>query len=248
MDRQKRLFRLSLFGISVLLGVMLTIQYSVAHRPKQTITQDYLSLKTQVQVELEKQKRIEESIQKTQQQLDEFKRSKGNTAQMKTVMENELSKSRQEAGLTPVSGSGLRIIISDQPSFQVGHPATIAVFNAQALEMIINYLFSNGAQAIAINHQRLVTTSSIRQVGGITDTVGSIQVNAVPIAAPYEIDAIGNITQMEAVLTVNKVVEDLALMGKVATIYQETKKDGITLPAYNGLLPGRYAKQEDAKK
>jgi uncharacterized protein YlxW (UPF0749 family) len=245
---KKQRFWISLFFVSLLLGFMLTVQYSVAHQPKTEVTADYLELRTQLQVELDKQKTLTDQIQKTTQQLNEYKQSKGNSAQLKSVLENDLEKAKREAGLTTVSGPGIRLVISDMaapPSVQQG---SIPVFNAQSLQLIVNYLFSNGAEAIAINHQRLVTTSSIRQVNGLTDTVGAIQVNTVPIAPPYEIDAIGNISQMEAVLNVNKVVEDLAMMGKEATIYAVTKSDGIVLPPYTGLLPGRYAKQEENAK
>jgi uncharacterized protein YlxW (UPF0749 family) len=245
---KKYRFWISLFFVSLLLGFMLTVQYSVAHQPKTTISSDYLELRSELQVELDKQKTLADQLSKTTQQLNEYKQSSGNTAQMKNVLEKDLQKAERDAGLTTVSGPGLKIVISDDPSASVNQQGTVPVFDAQSLQMIINYLYSNGAQAIAINHQRLVTTSSIRQVGGISDSIGSIQVNTIPIAQPYEIDAIGNITQMEAVLSVNKVVEDLTVMGKQTSIYQITKNDGIVLPPYNGLLPGRYAKQEENAK
>jgi uncharacterized protein YlxW (UPF0749 family) len=53
------------------------------------------------------------------------------------------------------------------------------------LQSVVNGLWSTGAEAVAVNGQRLTATSTIRAAGG------AILVDFRPVTSPYEIVAIG---------------------------------------------------------
>ena len=90
------------------------------------------------------------------------------------------------AGTVPMSGSGLLVTLSDSdreaedPAFRVA----LAVHDVD-LQLVVNALWAAGAEAMAVNGQRLVATSPIRAAGE------TITVNFRPLVPPYEIIAIG---------------------------------------------------------
>jgi uncharacterized protein YlxW (UPF0749 family) len=100
----------------------------------------------------------------------------------------ELTELEATAGLAPVRGSGAKITIKDGPT-QVdpltGEHNTQALVKDSDLQLACNALWSEGAEAITVNGQRLTATSTIRQAGE------AILVDFRPVTTPYEVVAIG---------------------------------------------------------
>lgn len=91
-------------------------------------------------------------------------------------------------GLAPVRGSGATITVGDGPTPinpVTGERNTAARVKDSDLQLATNALWSLGAEAIAINGQRLTATSTIRQAGE------AILVDLRPVTTPYEVVAIG---------------------------------------------------------
>ncbi len=91
-----------------------------------------------------------------------------------------------QAGTVPMTGPGLEVTLSDsdrEPE-DPGDRAALAVHDVD-LQLVVNALWAAGAEAMAVNGQRLVTTSPIRAAGE------TITVNFRPLVPPYEIAAIG---------------------------------------------------------
>jgi uncharacterized protein YlxW (UPF0749 family) len=105
-----------------------------------------------------------------------------------TVRENTRVQSTlaAQAGTSAVKGSGLRVKVSDADS--VPDDATEAEayrISDLDLQLLVNALWGAGAEAIAVNGNRIVATTSIREAGE------TIVVNFRPLSPPYRIDAIG---------------------------------------------------------
>jgi uncharacterized protein YlxW (UPF0749 family) len=91
-------------------------------------------------------------------------------------------------GLAPVRGSGAKITLKDGPTSidpVTGEHRTEALVKDTDLQMAANALWAGGAEAIAVNGQRLTATSTIRQAGE------AILVDFRPVTTPYEVVAIG---------------------------------------------------------
>jgi uncharacterized protein YlxW (UPF0749 family) len=91
-------------------------------------------------------------------------------------------------GLAPVRGSGAKITIGDGPTPinpVTGRQSTEARVRDSDLQLAANALWAAGAEAIAVNGQRLTATSTIRQAGE------AILVDFQPVTTPYTIMAIG---------------------------------------------------------
>ena len=93
-----------------------------------------------------------------------------------------------ETGLAPVRGSGARVSVGDGPmpvDPLTGQRKSEARVRDTDLQVATNALWAAGAEAIAVNGQRLTATSTIRQAGE------AILVDFRPVTTPYEVVAIG---------------------------------------------------------
>jgi uncharacterized protein YlxW (UPF0749 family) len=90
------------------------------------------------------------------------------------------------AGVTAMVGPGLEIVLSDSDR-QTDDAAEQEALTIQDvdLQLVVNALWASGAEAMAVNGQRLVATSPIRAAGE------TITVNFRPLVPPYRVKAIG---------------------------------------------------------
>ncbi|MDG4826155.1 DUF881 domain-containing protein [Asanoa sp. WMMD1127] len=90
-------------------------------------------------------------------------------------------------GLRRVTGDGLVVRLTDSAAADKGGDASdLGRIFDRDLQLVVNALWASGAEAIAINDQRLTATSTIRKAGG------AILVDFRPVTSPYEIRAIGD--------------------------------------------------------
>jgi uncharacterized protein YlxW (UPF0749 family) len=124
-------------------------------------------------------------------------------------------------GFVAVSGPGVRVTVDDAPN---GDP-TQAVRD-EDLALLVDGLWSAGAEAIAINGQRLTTLTAIRNSGP------AIHVNGRPLAPPYTVLAIGDTRTLQAnLLDSTHGSEFYSLAGQLQFVYALRNEDSMTLPA-----------------
>ena len=87
-----------------------------------------------------------------------------------------------KAGTLAVRGPGVRVVADDAPG---ADSARTQVLDSD-LQKLVNGLWEAGAEAIAVNGQRLTNLSTIRLAGG------AITVNTRSLRRPYVVTAIGN--------------------------------------------------------
>jgi uncharacterized protein YlxW (UPF0749 family) len=85
-------------------------------------------------------------------------------------------------GGVAVSGPGVRVVLDDSTD---NSSSSLGVIYDTDLQAVVNALWSSGAEAVAVNGQRLSALSSIREAGD------AILVNYRPLEPPYTVDAIG---------------------------------------------------------
>lgn len=92
----------------------------------------------------------------------------------------------RQAGTVALRGPGLVVELSNSAR-RPPSPDEAGAYRIHAadIQLVVNALFANGAEAVAINDSRLVSTTAIRAAG---DT---IVVNFRPLRPPYRIVAIG---------------------------------------------------------
>ena len=91
-------------------------------------------------------------------------------------------------GYVAVRGEGVRITVNDPPN-----PAdTTELVRDEDLAWLVNGLWQAGAEAIAINDQRINALGAIRNVGP------AVRVNSLPVNPPYVVQAIGDVLTLQA--------------------------------------------------
>ncbi|MFF2331741.1 MULTISPECIES: DUF881 domain-containing protein [unclassified Streptomyces] len=102
------------------------------------------------------------------------------------------------AGATPVEGPGVKLVVDDAKNTDQGGggPRESSGFTDTGrvrdrdLQRVVNGLWQSGAEAIAINGQRLTALSAIRAAGD------AILVDNRPLVPPYTVLAVGNGKQL----------------------------------------------------
>lgn len=124
-------------------------------------------------------------------------------------------------GYAPVHGPGVRITVDNPDGVDVNDE-----IRDEDLAFLVDGLWEAGAEAIAINDQRL------NLLGGIRNTSRAIHVNGRPVNAPYVIWAIGDPRTLPArLLETSQGQEWFGLVNFFGFVYSSQNLDDIRLPA-----------------
>jgi uncharacterized protein YlxW (UPF0749 family) len=106
------------------------------------------------------------------------------------------------AGVAGARGPGVVVELADSPrapSTQ-GEAADLRIQDVD-LQLVVNTLWQAGAEAVAVNGRRVVSTTAIRQAGG------TILVNYRAVTSPYRLVAIGDADVLHERMTRSEVAE-----------------------------------------
>ena len=188
----------------------------------------------------EKYDNLYADVENTENKLEEERTNATQNNTELTDLENEIKNGNKVLGMSEVSGNGIVITINDNQDIALSNwladPNLLIVHDADLIS-VVNELKNAGAEAISINEQRLVTTSSID--GNI------IKVNGEKIGAPFTIKAIGI---PEVLINVNRVGGYLDILKEdrylKVTVEKMTDKKTITIPKYTGVMKFQYAQSK----
>jgi uncharacterized protein YlxW (UPF0749 family) len=163
----------------------------------------------------------------------------GNGALRQRLQEDQLA-----AGEVPVTGPGLEVSLGEPavtatPSAvptALSRPTTIAtILTDRDVRSVVNQLWSDGAEAIAVNGIRLTPLSAIRFAGQ------AVLVDREPIASPYVIDAVGAAAALDTGFAASDVASRYQTLQAAEGIsFSFTEKPSLALPAA-APAPLRYA-------
>jgi uncharacterized protein YlxW (UPF0749 family) len=227
----------------IVLGVLLVMQFRTQKaNPKPDITGGMVT--TMKYLETERNKLMAD-LKDSRDKLHEYEQAAltdNNQKAMKLIM-GELQSARMQAGLIPVHGPGVVVTLDDSPK----HPgpsedAYFFIIHDVDIQAVVNELWAAGAEAVAVNDQRVVTSTSVRCVGP------SILVNTTRLTPPYMIRAIGPSKNLETALNMPGGVRASleASISKGVRLEIEKKAD-IELPEYKGGGAFRYAESVSAR-
>ncbi len=222
----------------VLLGVMMTVQFRTQKKEGFPLYNQRTDLIKMVN-ELERQRnKLETDLAEKKKKLEEFEQAAANGPDVVKAMKDQIELARMEAGVLPVKGPGIIVEMADSPKSPSPSDDTYyLIVHDVDLDTLVNELWSAGAEAISINDQRVVTTTSIRCVGP------TVLINAVRLASPYKIRAIGPQKDMEGGLrTPGGFMDYMAPAVQHGVTIRINQYEEIDVPEYKGSLIFRYAK------
>lgn len=141
-------------------------------------------------------------------------------------------------GLEAVSGKALRVTLDDAPLSENpdGVDANMLVVHQQDIQMVVNTLWSGGAEAMTIQGQRVISTTAVKCVGN------TVVLHGVAYAPPYVIEAIGDLNAMQKALDTSEAV---CIYKEYVSAYQlgwAVERAGqVTMPAYTGAVAVSHA-------
>jgi uncharacterized protein YlxW (UPF0749 family) len=146
---------------------------------------------------------------------------------------DQLAAAEQGAAAVAVTGPGLRVTLADAPSGADADPVGTrptapsgSIVRDSDLQLVVNALWSAGADAISVDGQRLGPTSTIRTAGE------AILVDFQPVASPYRVDAIGSADTLSQRFLADPQVQALAVVTQSYGLRFDFAKQGrLSLPA-----------------
>jgi uncharacterized protein YlxW (UPF0749 family) len=147
------------------------------------------------------------------------------TSRAGDVLAGRLAAAELLAGTIAVTGPGLRVTLDDAPDAAADNRVL-----DRDVQTVVNGLWAAGAEAVAVNGERVTAQTAIRQAGG------TILVNFDPVAAPYVVQAIGDPVEVETAFGSGSAA---ARMRNLAQLYglrfSYTRSEEMTLPAATGI-------------
>lgn len=210
-------------GIAFLLvGALVAISALSAGQRQPGVAQDRAGLLTRVQNAELRHDQLSAEIVALNKEIDELRRaaSAGDGIAETTLV---------SAALAAAQGPGIVLTINEDSRSTTRNDRGNAVLDSD-LRLVVNGLWQAGAEAIAINGQRLSSRSAIRQAGL------AITVNYRSLTPPYRIEAIGDPRRLPAEFSATAGGVWLAqLRDNYAVQWTLTAADQLLLPADPGL-------------
>lgn len=233
-------------NVSIVLGIMcfaltigICIQIRTVNKYNSPVSTNYEvnNLRAQVLKYKERYDALIEQTEKIDSELQkEIEKATENNSELEYA-KNQITDGNKMIGLSEVKGPGVIIKVEDS---KIDPNAEMNLNNLLVHDMdllkVINELKNAGTEAIAINDQRIISTTSII-CGGNT-----ISINGTKIGSPFEIKAIGSPEALANLERPGGCINNLKEKGLIA----ELKKDNnITIPKYSGVLNFKYLSNVD---
>jgi len=213
--------------VCLLLGVLLVVQFRTQGAVGRTSTATGPAPMVVLSTLVEANARLRQERAALTSQIAEYQPT--SRQERLTALVEELNRLRIANGLVEIMGPGVEVHIEGPLS---------------PLEMqdLVNELRNVGAEAIALNGERLVASSVI------ASSDEGLVVNGQPLTPPYVFQALGDPQNMETALTRQGgllMLLSLAHEGQGATVTQRTR---MVLPVYTRPLQFQYAQPIESKR
>lgn len=199
----------------------------------------YTDLGSLVAAENREYEQLEGRVRELTADVDRLTDQVGDSQVLK--LHEEVEEMKGPAGLTPLSGPGLTITLSDAPAEVINsttQPIGLLVVHQQDIQAVVNAMWKGGAEAVTLQGKRVVTTTGIKCEGNAV----LIQGRAYP--QPYTVSAIGNPAALEAAVLQDDYLEAYrrdASLPDVSVGFEMNAVGQLDMPAYDGLTTLTYA-------
>lgn len=189
MVKGKKIMIITIGLVSFILTLVMSMQFKVILQTD--IAQIDIMRKVELEEELanikSKNKEVSDTLIETKIKITEYQEVEKSNEDIEELLANEYDYYQTITGVTDVIGEGIILTIEDTLDNTV---------TADDLILLVNDLKEAGAEAIAINGERIMSMTDIVYING-----AFIKINGERVLSPYEIKAIGNQSHLESILT-----------------------------------------------
>ena len=218
--KEKVLMAVAIGCVALILAMLMFTQFKTVDKT------DIMAIETMRETELRtelaswknKYEEIEKKVQEQEEKVSEYKKELENDKKASSTLEAEVKEAEAYMGYTNLKGEGIIVTLSDKDIYNIEYDDILS---------LVNELNIAGAEAIAINDERIVSMSDITLVNNRI-----VLVNARKVSGPYVIKAIGDKKYFESALNIKGgYIDKITVNGKGIEYKLE---DSITIPAYDG--------------
>lgn len=184
------------------------------------------------------QESLKQQLLDVRKRLQDLELQGQGSAALIRQLNDQLQDARIAAGLVALRGTGVVIQLEDsiQPAPTDGNDADYLV-TAHDIRTVVEELRLAGAEAIAVNGERITAATAIIDIGG------SVLVNSAYLAPPYQIAAIGPADLWESVSRREGFTDFLVARAEGFGIRVSfLESDQVDVPAFAGTISLRFAK------
>ena len=183
-------YKAILFVVFLLFGMIITMQFrSILMSQQQNVMGQTSVQSLSAELELIRAEGIElqEQLNKIEEEIDEMEHRLNNDGNpLLSDLLKQLKEMQLKGGLTNVKGKGVIITLNDAPARDEQMDPSELIIHDSDILAILNELRAAGAQALAINDERIAATSKQICAGP------TILINRNRYPVPYIIKAIGD--------------------------------------------------------
>ena len=187
--------------VAAALGLVITAATLALRAPQPGVIAARTLLENQIESRSAAATRLRESNAAVSEQISALQ-ERALTTQDPGLLD-QLAADEVTAGAVPVTGRGLRIVLADAPDSEDDPDARVQDVD---LQILVNGLWAGGAEAVAVNDQRLTSLTAIRSAGA------AILVDLVPLVGPYTVEAIGDPADLQTSLARSAAGQHLATL------------------------------------
>ena len=201
-----------------------------------TTIKDNNNLKDEFLLSQGKFENLKRTLENKQKELEKVRLSASTKNEKDTQNELDIKNNQKLLGLTDVSGPGFIITLEENKEVKPSDVLNISGYlvHEEDLLYIVNELFNSGADAVSINDQRIIGTSSIQCDGNI------IRINGKMVGVPITIKAIGYPERLDGAL--NRPGGYLQMMATDGIKIATGRSENITIQKYEGVYSSEYLK------
>jgi uncharacterized protein YlxW (UPF0749 family) len=181
---------------------------------------------------------LKDRILQLRAQIQGVENQGADSADLVRQLNDELQNARISAGLIPLTGTGIVLQIEDSkaPVPPDGNESDYLV-GSRDIRTVVEALWSSGAEAIAVNGERITPTSAIIDVGT------SLLVNSAYLTPPYQVTALGPEDLYDRLSASTGFVDFVRARGEGYGIRVSlAEPDSVDMPAFVGTVTLRYSR------
>jgi uncharacterized protein YlxW (UPF0749 family) len=235
-ERTRLTHSLVLLLPAVLFGLLVSVQWRTqAERNELTVRYNTPLLDAAKSLQNE-QNALKVTLAELRAQLDQIQTSASTQSDAAKDLQSRIDGLKTVAGLNERAGDGVEIILDDARGAAAAKDVEKSICHNTDLTDIVNQAWRGGAEAIAINEERIVGSSSIYCVGS------TIMVNGTLMSPPFKVLVIGPQNELLATYDDPTQLRDIKQRRDIYGLgFRVSRATGLHLPPYRGALNVRFA-------
>ncbi|GHH96472.1 DUF881 domain-containing protein [Neobacillus kokaensis] len=233
MDKKK--VDISFTFIAAIIGFMIAVQFQSIQKPNERDTRDIWQLREALLKEKEIQSNLLKQIRLTEEKLAAYESKRKQSKEQ--ALRDTLEELKSEAGLTEITGPGISLLIEPViEDIKIGDYQTNVV-SPELLQRLLNELNMYEARNIAIDGQRIINTTVIRDINSETKIDGHTIKN-LPVEVKVLVSDQSTAEKLYNRMKVSKARDEFFIESLRLTIGKP--ESNITIPAYSNPIRIRY--------